>query len=171
MITKQRWKTKATNLQVWISVWITVSKIIRVFLIGKFASPGQRVMILVFRCIFTPTKSQKKKNQTRVEFVHVLSFFVMFFIIQFMYENTIYSAKNKKNLNLIKLQQAKNFAPPANQSDADPRWQRTNSHMRFPALFAWRKLRCAHEWNIFHHSKRNFTSPTGCVICSIHLLF
>ena len=62
-----------------------------------------------------------KKNQTRVEFVHVLSFFVMFFIIQFMYENTIYSAKNKKNLNLIKLQQAKNFAPPANQSDADPR--------------------------------------------------
>lgn len=38
---------------------------------------------------------KKKKKQTRVEFVHVLSFFVMFFIIQFMYENTIYSAEKK----------------------------------------------------------------------------
>lgn len=40
---------------------------------------------------------KKKKKKTRVEFAHVLSFFVMFFIIQFMYENTIYGEKNEKN--------------------------------------------------------------------------
>ena len=50
-----------------------------------------------------------EKNQTRVEFVHVLSFFVMFFIIQFMYENTIYSAKNKKKFESDKVAAGEKF--------------------------------------------------------------
>ena len=50
-----------------------------------------------------------KKKQTRVEFVHVLSFFVMFFIIQFMYENTMYSAKNKKKFESDKVAAGEKF--------------------------------------------------------------
>ena len=32
-------------------------------------------------------------------------------------------------------------------------------------------VRCAHSWNIFQHSKRNFVSPRGHVISSIYLPF
>ena len=31
-------------------------------------------------------------------------------------------------------------------------------------------VRCAHSWNIFQHSKRNFVSPRGHVISSIHTI-
>ena len=31
-------------------------------------------------------------------------------------------------------------------------------------------VRCAHSWNIFQHSKRNFVSPRGHVISSIYCL-
>ena len=30
-------------------------------------------------------------------------------------------------------------------------------------------IRCAHSWNIFQHSKRNFVSPRGHVISSIYV--